>query len=158
MKQPKEPFAPYKPSKPYESNYQLGATTKGRTHLGSTDLGSGGTISLADLLSGVEPEVLKDLVINDIHLEVDTDEEWGYYDSHSIKATLSVYVEKEIPNPKQEKDQKRYDADMKRYEEQMVKYKADKKEFSAKFKVYEDDLKKWKIWKAKETLKDLGAE
>jgi hypothetical protein len=89
---------------------------------------------------------------------VETDKEYGYYDSVDVLATLSVVVEKQMPNLKRSKEVARFSKDMAKYEEAMSKYRDAIADYKPKLKAYEEAMKEWHIWSARETLRKLGAE
>lgn len=157
-KVPAFPLKPTKPHKPHEGSYQMGETTKGRIDLASERSSFDLDTSLANLLDKVEPEVMAALTINDLHISISTEIEYGYYDSQSSIFILNLYTEKDVPNSKMEAEKTRYAKDLEVYETRKAKYKEANKTYKAKMKEYNEAEAKWQIWNAKKTLKKLGAE
>jgi len=158
---PKKPICPTKPCQVYpprEDCYQLQPTIKGRVHLACIRETYSLNASLEELLTNVDPKVREVLTMNDLHIDITSDDEIGYYDSHSTNLTLTLYTEKEVPNTQMEKEKIRYAKDVARYEKQNEAYKKAMTEYKAEMKTYKKKLKEWQIWEAKETLKRLGAE
>ena len=97
---------------------------------------------------------------DDLTINIDHEEEWGYYDSHTTKTIMTISGETESANPKYEEEYKAYQKEMKKYEaakpkhkEKMSQYKEDVKNYNKDMETYTMEEAEYKVYQWRERIK-----
>ncbi len=150
-KRPVEPSKPYAPTKPVVPQKEI----EGYERLSVLNLSNYDSFSYNGFLEalkvqGKDPDKL--------HIAIECEVEYGYYDDVTAKAMIIVQEAKMIPNPSYTYIQSRHADEMKRYEKQKIKYDKDLITYKEKLQAYKEALPAWQVYENEIHIRHLEAQ